>query len=278
MRDDRFERPAVQRQERAILLAPAEPRRGEGEGRGRGQSRSSRRARSGASASRRRRRRTDRRSPARRPACRAGPRSRRAPPRSATARRASRRRAARRARDGAAADDERRLRDERAARQEKGRRSRPRRGRRSRATRSSLMEQPPEAASPAHSRRNVRSERAGAPSRRRSRTWTPSCRSPARPRIRRPRRSRSAIGGFGGPEGLAAFLAAERIDAVVDATHPFAARMSANAVAACARDRDAARRLHPPAVGAAGRRPLDRGRDDRGSGRGARSASARPCS
>jgi precorrin-6A/cobalt-precorrin-6A reductase len=32
---------------------------------------------------------------------------------------------------------------------------------------------------------------------------------------------------------LAAFLARERIDAVVDATHPFASRMSANAVAAC---------------------------------------------
>jgi precorrin-6A/cobalt-precorrin-6A reductase len=41
------------------------------------------------------------------------------------------------------------------------------------------------------------------------------------------------IGGFGGAEGLATFLARERIDAVVDATHPFASRMSANAVAAC---------------------------------------------
>jgi precorrin-6A/cobalt-precorrin-6A reductase len=41
------------------------------------------------------------------------------------------------------------------------------------------------------------------------------------------------IGGFGGAEGLAAFLARERIDAVVDATHPFASRMSANGVAAC---------------------------------------------
>ncbi len=41
------------------------------------------------------------------------------------------------------------------------------------------------------------------------------------------------IGSYGGAEGLAAFLTAERIDAVVDATHPFAARMSANAVAAC---------------------------------------------
>jgi precorrin-6A/cobalt-precorrin-6A reductase len=41
------------------------------------------------------------------------------------------------------------------------------------------------------------------------------------------------IGGFGGVDGLAAYLAQERIDAVVDATHPFASRMSANAVAAC---------------------------------------------
>jgi precorrin-6A/cobalt-precorrin-6A reductase len=41
------------------------------------------------------------------------------------------------------------------------------------------------------------------------------------------------IGGFGGPEGLMAYLRAERIDALIDATHPFAARMSANAVAAC---------------------------------------------
>ncbi|MFC3821987.1 cobalt-precorrin-6A reductase [Planomonospora venezuelensis] len=39
-------------------------------------------------------------------------------------------------------------------------------------------------------------------------------------------------GGFGGPEGLAAWLAEHRIGAVVDATHPFAARMSASAAAA----------------------------------------------
>jgi len=41
------------------------------------------------------------------------------------------------------------------------------------------------------------------------------------------------VGGFGGAEGLAAYLARERIDAMIDATHPFAARISANAVAAC---------------------------------------------
>ncbi|MEL7464822.1 MAG: cobalt-precorrin-6A reductase [Pseudomonadota bacterium] len=42
------------------------------------------------------------------------------------------------------------------------------------------------------------------------------------------------IGGFGGAAGLARYLAEERITHVVDATHPFAAQMSRNAVAACA--------------------------------------------
>jgi precorrin-6A/cobalt-precorrin-6A reductase len=42
------------------------------------------------------------------------------------------------------------------------------------------------------------------------------------------------IGGFGGPNGLADYLRHERITHVVDATHPFAAEMSRNAVAACA--------------------------------------------
>ncbi|MFD0274872.1 cobalt-precorrin-6A reductase [Kitasatospora sp. NPDC127111] len=40
------------------------------------------------------------------------------------------------------------------------------------------------------------------------------------------------IGGFGGPAGLAAWLRAEAVDAVVDATHPFAAVMSGNAALA----------------------------------------------
>lgn len=39
-------------------------------------------------------------------------------------------------------------------------------------------------------------------------------------------------GGFGGASGLTAFLAQEKFDAVCDATHPFAAQMSANALAA----------------------------------------------
>ncbi|WP_233617604.1 cobalt-precorrin-6A reductase [Actinomadura sp. WAC 06369] len=45
---------------------------------------------------------------------------------------------------------------------------------------------------------------------------------------------RVRVGGFGGPDGLAAWLRDERIDAVVDATHPFAARMTGNAALACA--------------------------------------------
>lgn len=38
------------------------------------------------------------------------------------------------------------------------------------------------------------------------------------------------IGGFGGPEGLAAWLTEKRVSAVVDATHPFARRIGASAV------------------------------------------------
>ena len=43
------------------------------------------------------------------------------------------------------------------------------------------------------------------------------------------------VGGFGGVAGLQALLQAERITHVVDATHPFAAQMSSNALQACAR-------------------------------------------
>jgi precorrin-6A/cobalt-precorrin-6A reductase len=41
------------------------------------------------------------------------------------------------------------------------------------------------------------------------------------------------IGGFGGPPGLAAFLTEHRIDRLIDATHPFAARISTEARLAC---------------------------------------------
>jgi precorrin-6A/cobalt-precorrin-6A reductase len=52
--------------------------------------------------------------------------------------------------------------------------------------------------------------------------------------VPRPQPIACRIGGFGGAEGLAAFLRAGRMDLLVDATHPFAARISANAVAAAA--------------------------------------------
>ncbi|WP_097945203.1 cobalt-precorrin-6A reductase [Streptomyces sp. ms115] len=42
------------------------------------------------------------------------------------------------------------------------------------------------------------------------------------------------IGGFGGPEGLAAWMREHDVDALIDATHPFAAAMSRNAAEAAA--------------------------------------------
>jgi precorrin-6A/cobalt-precorrin-6A reductase len=44
---------------------------------------------------------------------------------------------------------------------------------------------------------------------------------------------RVRIGGFGGAEGLARWLREAEIDMVVDATHPYATQISANARAAC---------------------------------------------
>jgi precorrin-6A/cobalt-precorrin-6A reductase len=43
------------------------------------------------------------------------------------------------------------------------------------------------------------------------------------------------VGGFGGADGLARTLSAERIERLIDATHPFAARISANAAEAARR-------------------------------------------
>ena len=40
------------------------------------------------------------------------------------------------------------------------------------------------------------------------------------------------IGGFGGPDGLADYLKREFVDVLIDATHPYASVISANAVAA----------------------------------------------
>jgi precorrin-6A/cobalt-precorrin-6A reductase len=54
-------------------------------------------------------------------------------------------------------------------------------------------------------------------------------------RVSRPRLPPGAIriGGFGGPDALAAWLRDHQVRAVVDATHPFAQRISASAAAAC---------------------------------------------
>ncbi|AFL53916.1 precorrin-6A reductase CobK [Sinorhizobium fredii USDA 257] len=50
----------------------------------------------------------------------------------------------------------------------------------------------------------------------------------------RPQPLPTRIGGFGGAEGLAVFLELEKVSLLVDATHPFAARMSHNAATAAA--------------------------------------------
>ncbi|NLS16482.1 cobalt-precorrin-6A reductase [Rhizobium sp. P40RR-XXII] len=54
-------------------------------------------------------------------------------------------------------------------------------------------------------------------------------------------------GGFGGAEGLARYLRDEAIELVVDATHPFAARISANAAQAAAQCAVTAFALRRPA-------------------------------
>jgi precorrin-6A/cobalt-precorrin-6A reductase len=43
------------------------------------------------------------------------------------------------------------------------------------------------------------------------------------------------VGGFGGADGLARFLTERAVSAVIDATHPFAAKITANAASACER-------------------------------------------
>ena len=67
-------------------------------------------------------------------------------------------------------------------------------------------------------------------------------------RTRRPTPVPAAVrtGGFGGPDGLAAYLHDESIDLVVDATHPYAATMSAHAAVACERESVPRLVLHRP--------------------------------
>ena len=67
-------------------------------------------------------------------------------------------------------------------------------------------------------------------------------------RVARPRLPVGAvhIGGFGGVPGLRSFLMENRVTGVVDATHPFARGMTANAVAACSADGVPLLRLERP--------------------------------
>jgi precorrin-6A/cobalt-precorrin-6A reductase len=66
------------------------------------------------------------------------------------------------------------------------------------------------------------------------------------------------VGGFGGTEGLAGYLAAERIDALIDATHPYAAVMSRHAAEAAAAARVPLIALRRPAwTAASGDRWID---------------------
>ncbi len=63
------------------------------------------------------------------------------------------------------------------------------------------------------------------------------------------------IGGFGGPKGLASWLREHQVGAVVDATHPFAERISTSALAACKDTRVPLLRLERPGWS---ERPADR--------------------
>jgi precorrin-6A/cobalt-precorrin-6A reductase len=54
-----------------------------------------------------------------------------------------------------------------------------------------------------------------------------------RTRRRRELPGRTRVGGFGGADGLAAFLKDEAVDWLIDATHPFARQISEHAEAAC---------------------------------------------
>ena len=67
-------------------------------------------------------------------------------------------------------------------------------------------------------------------------------------RVARPRLPVGAVhmGGFGGVSGLRSFILENRVIAVIDATHPFAQGMTANAVAACSADGIPLLRLERP--------------------------------
>ena len=66
------------------------------------------------------------------------------------------------------------------------------------------------------------------------------------------------VGGFGGAAGLAGYLLRERIGVLIDATHPYASIISANAVAAARESNVKFVALRRPPWVAAAARPLDR--------------------
>ena len=82
------------------------------------------------------------------------------------------------------------------------------------------------------------------------------------------------VGGFGGPDGLAAWLSASGATAVVDATHPFAQRISVSAACACPQAGVPLLRLERPGFE---QRPGDRWRwvDDLGAAAAAIPSGAR---
>jgi precorrin-6A/cobalt-precorrin-6A reductase len=66
------------------------------------------------------------------------------------------------------------------------------------------------------------------------------------------------IGGFGGADGLADYLTRERIDALIDATHPYAQTISANAASAARRTKVPLLALRrPPWIAVAGDRWIE---------------------
>ena len=64
-------------------------------------------------------------------------------------------------------------------------------------------------------------------------------------------------GGFGGVEGLVRYLRDERVDVLIDATHPFAAQMSRNAIEAAAIADTPLLAIERPRLGTPARRRLD---------------------
>ena len=85
-----------------------------------------------------------------------------------------------------------------------------------------------------------------------------------------PASRQTASGGFGGAEGLRAFSPASASICVVDATHPFAVQIKANAIKAAHAAGVPLLAIHRPALDAARRRRLDHGRRARGRRRCAR--------